>query len=40
MSSSPLDITIPGRPQVAELSIGIYAYVQPDGSRSRILKLC
>lgn len=39
MSSSADDITTPGRPQVTELSAGIYAYVQPDGSRSRTLKL-
>jgi cyclase len=32
MSSSPVDITIPGRPRLAELSTGIYAYVQPDGT--------
>ena len=32
MSSLPGDITIPGRPEVHEVSAGIYAYVQPDGT--------
>ena len=32
MSSSPEDITVPGRPEVHEVSEGIYAYVQPDGT--------
>jgi cyclase len=32
MSSRPGDITVPGRPTVAEVSPGIYAYVQPDGT--------
>ena len=32
MSSRPGDITVPGRPQVHEVSAGIYAYVQPDGT--------
>ena len=33
MSSSALgDITAPGRPQVQEVSAGVYAYVQPDGT--------
>ena len=39
MSSLPSDITVPGRPEVHEVSPGVYAYIQPDGSRSRILKL-
>jgi cyclase len=32
MSSLPADITEPGRPYVQEVSPGIYAYVQPDGT--------
>jgi cyclase len=33
MSSNPGDgITVPGRPEVQEVSGGIYAYVQPDGT--------
>ena len=32
MSSRPGDITVPGRPEVHEVSAGIYAYVQPDGT--------
>jgi cyclase len=32
MSSRPADITEPGRPEVIEVSAGIYAYVQPDGT--------
>ncbi|MCW2908230.1 MAG: hypothetical protein JWL68_3019 [Actinomycetia bacterium] len=40
MSSLSSDITVPGRPEVHEVSAGVYTYVQPDGSRSRILKLC
>ncbi len=32
MSSLPSDITVPGRPEVHEVSAGIYAYVQPDGT--------
>jgi cyclase len=32
MSSSRTDITIPGRPQLQEVSAGVYAYVQPDGT--------
>ena len=33
MSSSLTDeITVPGWPQVQEVSDGIYAYVQPDGT--------
>jgi cyclase len=32
MSSSQGDITDPGRPEVHEVSAGIYAYVQPDGT--------
>jgi cyclase len=32
MSSRPADITTPGRPYVQEVSPGIYAYVQPDGT--------
>ena len=32
MSSLPGDITVPGRPEVQEVSAGIYAYVQPDGT--------
>jgi cyclase len=35
MSSRPGDITVPGRPQLHEVSAGIYAYVQPDGTPSR-----
>ncbi len=32
MSSLGSDITVPGRPEVQEVSAGIYAYVQPDGT--------
>ena len=32
MSSLPSDITVPGRPEVHEVSTGVYAYVQPDGT--------
>jgi cyclase len=32
MSSQRADITVPGRPEVHEVSAGIYAYVQPDGT--------
>jgi hypothetical protein len=32
MSSLRSDITIPGRPEVCEVSAGIYAYIQPDGT--------
>jgi cyclase len=32
MSSLTTDVTIPGRPEVSEVSDGIYAYVQPDGT--------
>jgi cyclase len=32
MSSLHHDITVPGRPEVCEVSAGIYAYIQPDGT--------
>jgi cyclase len=32
MSSTYGDITVPGRPELCEVSAGIYAYVQPDGT--------
>lgn len=32
MSSLELDITEPGRPEVQEVSPGVYAYLQPDGT--------
>jgi cyclase len=32
MSSLHRDITVPGRPEVCEVSAGIYAYIQPDGT--------
>jgi cyclase len=32
MSSLRGDITVPGRPEVHEVSAGIYAYIQPDGT--------
>jgi cyclase len=32
MSSLHSDITVPGRPEVREVSAGVYAYVQPDGT--------
>ena len=32
MSSLPSDITVPGRPEVHEVSAGVYAYIQPDGT--------
>ncbi len=32
MSSARHDIDVPGRPEVREVSAGIYAYIQPDGT--------
>src|SRR5215469_5143816 len=32
MSSLPTDISVPGPPEVIEVSAGVYAYVQPDGT--------
>jgi len=32
MSSLPTDITVPGPPELTEVSAGIYAYIQPDGT--------
>jgi hypothetical protein len=32
MSSLHRDITVPGRPEVSEVSAGVYAYIQPDGT--------
>ncbi len=32
MSSLDSDITAPGRPEVCEVSAGVYAYIQPDGT--------
>src|SRR5215470_17355501 len=32
MSSMPTDITMPGPPQLQEVSPGVYAYIQPDGT--------
>ncbi|MGO8956719.1 MAG: MBL fold metallo-hydrolase [Streptosporangiaceae bacterium] len=32
MSSARDDIAVPGRPEVVEVSAGIYAYIQPDGT--------
>jgi cyclase len=32
MSSLPVDVTTPGRPEACEVSPGIYAYIQPDGT--------
>jgi cyclase len=32
MSSLPRDIVTPGRPEVCEVSAGVYAYIQPDGT--------
>jgi len=32
MSNLDLDISEPGRPEVVEVSAGIYAYIQPDGT--------
>ncbi|MGE5288081.1 MAG: MBL fold metallo-hydrolase [Micromonosporaceae bacterium] len=32
MSSLHGDITVPGRPELREVSAGIYAYIQPDGT--------
>jgi cyclase len=32
MSSRNSDITVPGRPELAEVSAGVWAYVQPDGT--------
>jgi cyclase len=32
MSSVNIDITEPGRPEVQEVSPGVYAYIQPDGT--------
>jgi hypothetical protein len=31
MSSLDVDISEPGRPELQEVSPGVYAYVQPDG---------
>lgn len=32
MTSSPTDITAPGRPELRQVADGVYAYVQPDGT--------
>ncbi|HXP18769.1 MAG TPA: MBL fold metallo-hydrolase [Streptosporangiaceae bacterium] len=32
MSRADHDITVPGRPEVCEVSAGIFAYIQPDGT--------
>jgi cyclase len=32
MSSAHGDISVPGRPEVQEVSAGVYAYIQPDGT--------
>ncbi|HBW18921.1 MAG TPA: MBL fold metallo-hydrolase, partial [Actinobacteria bacterium] len=32
MSSARDGISVPGRPEVHEVSAGIYAYIQPDGT--------
>ncbi len=32
MSSMSSDIETPGRPEIAEVSDGVYAYIQPDGT--------
>jgi hypothetical protein len=32
MSSLPSDITVPGRPEVHQVSAGVYASIQPNGS--------
>ena len=32
MSSLDRDIVTPGRPQTCEVSPGVYAYIQPDGT--------
>ena len=37
MSSLPSDITVPGRPEVHEVSAGVYAYIQPDGPSGEFL---
>jgi Inosine-uridine preferring nucleoside hydrolase len=37
MSSLHCDITQPGPPRVEEVSPGVYAYIQPDGSNCRVL---
>jgi hypothetical protein len=36
MSSLDLDITEPGPPEIIEVSPGVYAYIQPDGSNWRV----
>jgi hypothetical protein len=36
MSSLPADITNQGRPELIELSAGVYACVQPEGSKWRV----
>jgi hypothetical protein len=36
MSSLGHDITEPGRPEVQDVSPGVYAYIQPDGSCWRV----
>ena len=32
MSDAASDVVVPGRPEVVEVSAGIYAYIQPDGT--------
>ena len=32
MSSAREDITVPGRPEIREVSAGVFAYIQPDGT--------
>jgi cyclase len=32
MSSARADVSVPGRPEVREVSAGVYAYIQPDGT--------
>jgi len=32
MSSLDSDIVTPGRPEIREVSAGVYAYIQPDGT--------
>lgn len=35
MSSLGRDIAVPGPPELHEVSAGVYAYVQPDGTDSQ-----
>ncbi len=36
MSSLESDIVSPGRPEIREVSAGVYAYIQPDGTHAPV----